>query len=96
MYALSTLRILNARACAKPAREDETTRHCSHAVSYLGGKRQVVLHSAKQRSTGVIEGKAATNFLVEYQATNSRVKQDALVERYFSTVPTGKQKLAVA
>lgn len=98
MYSLQTLRKLNAQRAAKPAREDETTRHCSHCVSLktVRGReiRQVVLHSAKHRDTAYIEGAAATRFLAEIQATNSDVRRDAIVERWYNTAPTGKQSIA--
>ena len=97
MYGLNTIRKINAERCARPSPESETTRHCSHAVStrQVGNReiRQVVLHSARQRSTALIEGATAARFLVEYQSTNSLTSQDAIIEKYFSGVPTGKQAL---
>ena len=58
MYSLNTLQKLNAERCKAPARESETTRHCSYCVSIgRSGKKpikQVVLHSAKHRNTALI------------------------------------------
>ena len=97
MYNLHTIHKINAERCAKPQREDETTRHCSYCVSIrrVQGRdeRQIVLHSAKHRNTAFIKGAAAPRFLVEYQACNSYVRKDALIERYFNSAPTGKQNI---
>ncbi len=90
MYALSTIRRINAEACAKPRlTEGETTRHCSYCKSDKG----VVLHSALQRSTAFIEGATARNFLVSWFATNSATKRDRLVESFFNSAPRGKQHI---
>ena len=91
MYSLNTLRKLNDARCAAPAREDELTRHCSHCVSVKDGVRSVVLHSAKHRNTAFISGHTATRFLAELQGSNSVVEHDAITERYYNAVPTGKQ-----
>ena len=71
---------MNDAAAAKPRAETAFTRHCSYAKSPLGG---LVLHSALHRSTVYLEGKAATNFLVSWFATNSAKKRDRLVESFF-------------
>ena len=97
MYSLSVIKSINARAAAAPKAEATFDRHCSFATSFktVGNRevRQVVLHSAKHRSTGYIEGAAALRFLVEIQSTNAFEKRDSIIERYFSAVPHGKQKL---
>lgn len=91
MYSLTTLHKINAKAAAKPKHENEWSRHCSFHQSKPG----IVLHSAKLRSTAFLEaGPKAKRFLVEIQSTNSQVKKDSIIESYFSTVPTGKQKLS--
>lgn len=89
MYSLNTIRHINAPK-AVPAKEDAFSRHCSYHASPKG----VVLHSAKHRSTGFIEGAQAKRFLADVQSTNSQTKKDAIVESYFGSVPTGKQRIA--
>jgi hypothetical protein len=97
MFDLITLRKLNAKRCASPKAETTSSRHCSHCVSVRGTGRsavtQVVLHSARHRNTAFIEGRAAKQFLVEFQSTNSQTRQNALIERWYNTIPTGKQNI---
>jgi hypothetical protein len=91
MYSLHTIHAINAKAATAPKAETDVTRHCSFHASRGG----VVLHSARTRSTGFLSsGTAATTFLAEWHATNSAVKRDAVVESYFRTIPTGKQKVS--
>ena len=94
MYSLNTIHKINAERCKAPSAESTHDRHCSYCVSVNNGKRGIVLHSAKNRSTAYIEGAAATRFLVEIQSTNAFEKRDSIIERYFSAVPTGKQRVA--
>lgn len=96
MYSLNTLHKVNAEACKAPARESETTRHCSYNVTVLNGKRNVILHSALRRSTACLEGRRATIFLTNVQGLNSAEARDAVIESYFSSIPTGKQTKAKA
>jgi hypothetical protein len=96
MYSLNSIRKINDARCAKPAAEETFTRHCSHAVSVKDGVRSVVLHSAKHRNTAFITGATATRFLAELQAENSDTRRDAVIERYYNAVPTGKQRIIAA
>jgi len=91
MYCLAVIHKINADAAKAPKRETDQSRRCS----YHRSSRGIVLHSARNRSTAFIEGKRRCDrFEVEWSATNSADKRDALVESYFNTLPTGKQKIA--
>ena len=91
MYSLHVIRQINAKAATAPKAETAITRHCS----FHAGRDGVVLHSARTRSTGFLSaGVNAKTFLADWYATNSTVKRDAVVESYFRTIPTGKQKVA--
>ena len=90
MYSLNTLHRINAQAAAEPKAETFATRHCSFCQQDDGA---VVIHSAKQRSTGYLNPEAGRRFLAAWRGTNSGEQRDALVERYFSAIPTGKQQL---
>jgi hypothetical protein len=91
MYSLHVIHQINAKAATAPKAETDATRRCSFHASRGG----VVLHSARTRSTGFLSaGTKATTFLAEWHATNSAVKRDAVVEAYFRTIPTGKQKVS--
>jgi hypothetical protein len=92
MYSLNTIRQINASAASRP-RETETTRLCSFIEQRDGS---VILHSAKQRSTGWLSPKQAKAFHLEWRSTNSTDKRNQIIESYFASVPVGKQKITYA
>ena len=88
MHSIEGIRRINAKAVAryrKGQAETETSRHSSYTTTAEG---DLILHSAKQRSTAFVSGKSKVKqFMAKWLGTNSATAHDALVESYFEHSP---------